>query len=70
VGDGAKLSVVPIDRTRSNGHKLDHKFHSNMREIFAMIVSERQNKCEFSFSGGVLNSPRHFPGQPTVGNML
>lgn len=34
--DGARhCSVVPTDRTRSNGHKPKHKFHFTMRKDFS-----------------------------------
>ncbi|GAB0178056.1 mitochondrial enolase superfamily member 1 [Grus japonensis] len=72
--DGARLfSVVPSDRTRSNGHKLEHrKFHLNMRKnFFTVRVTEHWNRLPqrgVSFSGDTQNPSGRDPVQPALGD--
>ena len=65
--------MAPSDRTRGNGHKLNHKkFHLNMRKNFftlrviKVLEQAAQRGCEV-FSGDTQNSPGRCPVQPALG---
>ena len=67
--DGARLfSMVPSDRTRGNGHKLEYrKSHANMRKKNILRMVEHWSKLPRevvkSFSGDTQNLPGCFPLQ-------
>jgi len=66
------FSVVSSDRTRGNGHKLEHrKFHLNTRKDFLTLrVTQPWNNLSrgmrISSSGGIQNPPGYFPVQPAL----
>jgi len=62
------FSVASSNRTRDNGHKLEHrKFHMNIGKNFINCEDYRaleqtaQRNCRGFLSGDIQNSPRCFP---------
>ena len=71
------FSVICGDRTRGNGHKLEHrKLCTNMRKnFFTVRMTEQWNRlpkggCGFSFSGHIQDLTGCLPVQPAVGGPL
>lgn len=70
--------MVPSDRTRGNGHKLDGKLEVPYEhEVkFLYFGSDRtleqaaQTSCKASFSQDIQKLPRHFLVQSTLGKLL
>ena len=74
---GSRLfPVVPSDRTRGNGHRMEHRRSRTQEEKFLHCEGDRalkqaaQRGCGVSFSGDTQNPPGIFPAQPTIGNLL
>jgi len=66
-------SLLPSDRTRGNGQKLEHgKFQLNKRKSLMVTALEQvaQKGCGVSFSGDIQDRRGHFHLQPAVGNLL
>ncbi|GAB0185397.1 translation initiation factor IF-2-like [Grus japonensis] len=75
--DGARLfSVVPSDRTRGDGHKLEHgKVHLKYIEEKLLdsegdraLEEAAQRGCGVFFSGDIQNPPGRHPVQPALGD--
>lgn len=67
-----RLSVVPRDRTRSNGHRLKHrKLHLHMTKLFhcegdKALVQVAQEGCGIPIPGDIKNPSGYDSGQPAV----
>lgn len=76
--DGVSIFlVVPRDRTRGSGHKLEHRmFHFKHEENLHSCEQDTaleqavQRGCGMSPKEETQNPPIHIPVQPTVGSLL